>query len=125
MSDEKPPIGAVLWRDLTVTDATRIRDFYREVVGWTSSEHDMGGYADYNIHDAEGNVVAGICHARGQNAKVPPQWLIYIAVADVAASARRVVELGGKVLDEPRPIGGKPFCIIQDPAGAVAALIQA
>src|SRR5207237_1350454 len=57
---------------------------------------------------------AGICHARGENARVPPQWLIYIAVADVAASAARCEALGGRVLDGPRPMGSHQFCVIQD-----------
>jgi predicted enzyme related to lactoylglutathione lyase len=47
---------------------------------------------------------------------------MYITVADVDASAQRCQELGGKVLDGPRPLAGGRFCVIQDPAGAVAAL---
>jgi predicted enzyme related to lactoylglutathione lyase len=34
-----------------------------------------------------------------------------------------VIELGGKVLDGPRAMGGK-FACIQDPAGAICALWQ-
>ena len=46
----------------------------------------MGDYVDYSMSDQDGNVVAGICHARGSNAGLPPQWLVYIQVASVAAS---------------------------------------
>ena len=47
----------------------------------------MGDYADYNINLPDGSsTVAGICHARGSNADVPPQWLVYIVVEDVARS---------------------------------------
>ncbi|MFB3107254.1 MAG: hypothetical protein ACE1ZA_20350, partial [Pseudomonadales bacterium] len=42
--------------------------------------------------------VAGICHARGSNANLPPQWLIYINVADVDKSVQRCVEMGGSPL---------------------------
>jgi hypothetical protein len=42
----------------------------------------------------------------------------------VAAPPRRCVALGGQVLDGPRPMGSKQFCVIRDPAGAVAALIE-
>jgi uncharacterized protein len=122
MSDTPVP-GSIVWQDLTVPDAAAVRRFYERVVGWTAGEHPMDGYSDYEIKDGAGHVVAGICHARGPNANIPPQWLIYIAVADVAAAARRCEELGGKVLDGPRAMGGKQFCVIQDPAGAVAALI--
>jgi predicted enzyme related to lactoylglutathione lyase len=124
--DKKPEPGSIVWRDLTVEAAEAVKDFYCEVVGWRASPHDMGDYADFDIRAAgSGEVVAGICHARGTNAKLPPQWLVYIVVESVEESARRCVELGGEVLDGPRPMGKSPFCIIRDPAGAVAALIEA
>lgn len=117
-------IGKILWRDLTVPNATEVKDFYTSVVGWTSSDHDMGDYADYNIHDADGEVIAGICHTRGSNANIPAQWLVYVQVENVDASAQKCIELGGKVLDGPRMMGGQNFCVIQDPAGAVLALLS-
>lgn len=120
----KAAVGTVTWRDLTVPNASEIRDFYCEVVGWKSTDHDMGDYADYVMTPPDGGEAAGgICHARGTNANVPPQWLIYITVEDVDASARRCVELGGKIMDGPRMMGRHNFCVIQDPAGAMAALI--
>lgn len=124
MSENKPPeIGAITWRDLTVQNAEQVKTFYAEVVGWGFDSVDMGGYADFSMKTPEGNTVAGICHARGENAGLPAQWLIYITVADVDKSAARCAELGGKILAAPKNMGdyGR-FCIIQDPAGAVAAL---
>jgi uncharacterized protein len=124
MGQEKPKPGKIVWQDLTVPDASTVRDFYKGVVGWDSSDHDMEEYVDYNVMPkGTDDVVAGICHARGTNANVPAQWLVYISVDDVDASAKRCVELGGKVIDGPRAMGSQQFCVIQDPAGAVAALI--
>lgn len=121
-----PPPGSIAWQDLTVPNAPEIRDFYCQVVGWSYTDHDMGEYSDYNINLPDGSqTVAGICHARDSNANVPPQWLVYIVVENVAESASKCVELGGRVLDGPREMGGQTFCIIQDPAGAVAGLIGA
>jgi predicted enzyme related to lactoylglutathione lyase len=40
---ETPPVGSIGWCDLTVENADTIRDFYRGVVGWTSTDVDMGG----------------------------------------------------------------------------------
>jgi len=126
MSDtKKPEIGGVTWRDLTVDDATRLRDFYSKVVGWTATEHPIGGYSDFEMKDAAGQTVAGICHARGMNANLPPQWLIYITVANVAESIEACKANGGAVIDGPRGMGGVQMCVIQDPTGAVCALIQA
>ncbi|MDB5120296.1 MAG: hypothetical protein JWN56_1514 [Sphingobacteriales bacterium] len=71
--------GKMLWQDLTVDNAVQIRDFYCDVVGWTFSEVDMGGYSDFNIINPNDNneVVAGICHKKGEIANFPSQWLNY------------------------------------------------
>ena len=126
MSDTKQPIGSVPWIDLTIPKADEIRKFYSSVVGWESSTLDMGGYNDFCMNlPADGKTVAGICHARGENADLPPQWLIYITVANVEKSVEQCVALGGKVLAGPRPMGGQGrVAVIQDPAGAVAALFE-
>ncbi len=121
---EKQEIGSIAWTDLTVENAEEVRDFYAAVAGWKPSPVEMGGYADFNMTAPEsGEPKAGVCHARGANADLPPQWLIYIVVADVEASAERCRELGGKVLAAPKDMGGQGrYCVIQDPAGAVCAL---
>ncbi|MGD2111699.1 MAG: VOC family protein [Phycisphaerae bacterium] len=122
---QKSAIGSIGWTDLTVANAKEVRDFYQKVVGWTTKPLDMGGYEDYCMVSPDtGETTAGVCHARGPNAKLPPQWMIYITVDDVEKSAKRCVELGGEVIDGPRGVGGKSFCVIKDPAGAVAALIE-
>ena len=121
---EKPPTGAIVWRDLTVADAPGVRDFYSRVVGWESAPVEMGDYSDFNMLDGDGHAVAGICHARGGNEGLPAQWLVYIMVDDVDASAERCREQGGRVLVEPEPTGTDRYCVIQDPAGAVCALYE-
>ena len=123
----KQAVGTIAWVDLTVPDATALRDFYEGVVGWATSEVAMGGHSDYCMHpgSSEAPPVAGVCHARGPNADLPAQWLIYITVADLDASLARCVELGGAVLAGPRDMGSYGrFAVIRDPAGAVSALSQ-
>jgi len=125
MSDAlKPPSGSIAWIDLTVPDATGVRDFYKDVVGWDHDACDMDGYQDFNMMAAGTDLpIAGICHARGGNADMPPSWMIYITVPDVDAAAARCGESGGKVLVGPK--GEKQrFCVIEDPAGAVCALFE-
>jgi len=120
----KPEIGAVTWTDLTVPNADEVKNFYSEVVGWKSEPVDMGGYNDYNMNSpTTGNTNVGICHTRGINANLPPQWLVYITVEDVEKSAAKCVDLGGKIIVEPKKMEGDGrYCVIQDIAGAVAAL---
>jgi predicted enzyme related to lactoylglutathione lyase len=120
----KPVVGAITWTDLTVDDAESVRDFYQQVVGWKPFGVDMGGYEDFTMLTPEGgDPVCGVCHARGTNAGLPAQWLVYITVADVEASARRCEEQGGEVIVAPKEMGSHGrYCVIRDPAGAVAAL---
>ncbi|MHC4768884.1 MAG: VOC family protein [Planctomycetota bacterium] len=120
----KPQVGTVGWMDLTVEHAQDVRDFYGEVVGWSASDVDMGGYSDFCMNTpGSGTTVAGICHARGTNAGLPAQWLMYITVEDLDASVDRVKALGGKVIAGPKDMGAQGrYCVIEDPAGAVAAL---
>lgn len=128
MSDAaKPAPGEVGWFDLTVPDADRLRDFYSRVTGWVPDPVDMGGYSDYTMTTpGDGKPVGGVCHARGDNADLPAQWLIYITVADLDAAMAQCRELGGEILAGPKGKEGSPrYCIIRDPAGAVAALYQA
>lgn len=122
----EPTIGGVSWMDLTVTDASAVRTFYQEVVGWTVTDVAMGDYSDYCVNEPQtGKTVAGICHARGTNADLPAAWLIYITVEDLDKSVAKCVELGGEIISQPKEYGGMGrYCVIRDPAGAVAALFQ-
>lgn len=123
MKKKKPKIGSIVWRDLTVKNAAKVRDFYSAVVGWKSQSLSMGAYDDYCMNTPVGDeTVAGVCHARGVNKGLPPQWLMYVTVADVDESAKACVAHGGKVLVKPRPLGEGRSCVIEDPAGAVIAL---
>ena len=122
---DKNTIGKIGWLDITVDDAPALRDFYAAVVGWKPEEVGMSGYSDYNMTmPANGEPTAGVCHARGDNADLPPQWLIYIVVADLDESLRSCRDGGGKVVREPRALAGGRFAIIEDPVGAMTALYQ-
>ena len=125
MTVSSPAVGSVGWMDLTVPDAVATRDFYAAVVGWTSSGLDMGGYEDFLIfRPGLAEPMAGICHARGANADIPPQWLMYIVVADLDRSTAECEARGGRVLTEARSAGkGARFRVIQDPAGAAVAIV--
>lgn len=116
--------GRIEWHDLTVANAEDIRGFYQTVAGWGFEALSMGDYDDYCMTAPDGEVVAGVCHRRGSNSAAPAQWLMYIEVPDVEASARSCIELGGTVVDGPRLVGEQNFAVIQDPAGAVCAIIE-
>ena len=87
MSPSHKP-GTIAWTDLTVPDAESLRDFYAKVVGWRFEPVPMGEYHDFNMIPPNGDgPAAGICHARGANADLPPVWMIYIRDPAGAVSA--------------------------------------
>jgi hypothetical protein len=127
-----PAPGTIAWFDLTVPNADEVRDFYAAVVGWEHDPVAMGDYADWSMRAPDGPTVAGICHARGENAGMPAQWMAYVAVTDLDATMARCRDLGGEVIAGPRgeapgPRGEAPgprFSVIRDPAGAHLALME-
>lgn len=118
-------MGTVFWFDLTVEDAGPVRAFYEAVCGWSGHEHPMGEYHDYSMATPDGDRVAGICHARGSNAALPPVWLPYVTVPSLAAALRSAEERGGEVVQPPRFLGSGTMAVIRDPAGAAMALWEA
>lgn len=118
-----PRPGTISWQDLTVADAEKVRDFYASVVGWSPEPLNMGTYSDF-VMNADGEGIAGVCHARGANAAVPPVWLIYITVDDLDHSIAECDRLGGSLVVPARSYGGGRYCVIKDPAGAICALYQ-
>ncbi len=121
---EKKGIGKILWSDLTVENATEIRDFYAAVIGWEFEPVKQGDYEDYNMINADGSIVSGICHKKGGNKNLPAQWLNYITVESLSYSLAKVEKLGGKIVDGPRKAGNQQFAVIRDPAGAYFALCE-
>lgn len=125
---DAPPVGRIAWVELTVPDAGAARDFYRAVVGWLAQDVAMEDgderYADYAMSAPDGASAAGICYARGVNASLPPVWMIYLPVGDLAESLRRVPEEGGTVITAVQGADGAyAFAAIQDPVGAYLALL--
>ena len=124
--DEKLEIGSIIWADLTIPNAEEVKEFYTNVIGWKPEPVVMGEYNDYSMNSPDsGRTIAGVCHSKGVNADLPPQWLLYFTVKDVDNSAELCKKSGGKVIAGPRNMGkyGR-YCVIQDPAGAVAALFS-
>ncbi|WP_276347734.1 VOC family protein [Daejeonella sp. JGW-45] len=123
MDESKP--GQILWHDLTVDNAELVSDFYHGVLGWEKEGLNMSGYDDFVIKSSkEGEVVAGVCHAKGVNKDIPPQWLMYVKVSNLEESIAKCRELGGKTLGNRRKMGEGHYQLIQDPAGAYMMLCE-
>lgn len=110
-----------MWNELSSTDLDASKKFLGEVVGWTFDEVDMGTGL-YTIAKSGDDQVAGMMKTQDPN--MPSAWVSYVHVADVDAAAGKVEGAGGKIM---MPIMEVPkvgrFCWVQDPAGAVFALM--
>lgn len=121
--------GSVNWRDLTTDKADTLKEFYKEIAGWTAEAMPMKDgdevYEDYVMKTTDGNPVAGICHSKGLNTGIPPQWIMYISVENINDSLEKALKLGGKLIKEHKAKDGHTvYSMIEDPAGAIFALAK-
>ena len=116
------------WIDLSVSDAARSRVFYTDVLGVASSAisvgHEGSTHEDFFLHREEGGPpLAGVCHARGENAALPPLWIPYFTVASVDESFERAVKRGAVAVRPPLTCGWGRMAFLRDPDGAVFAIV--
>ena len=114
MTGKSLKTGTIGWVDLTVDTAEAIRDFYSSVIGWKPEPLSMGDYDDFVMNaPLNKEAVAGICHARGGNADMPQQWLIYITVPDINESIKKCESLSGKIIVGLKEMGDQgKYCVI-------------
>jgi len=68
---------------------------------------------------------AGLMAPPPEAAGAPPNWGVYFDVADCAATAARITELGGRLLMEPTFVEmAGTLAAVTDPQGAYFSVIQ-
>jgi predicted enzyme related to lactoylglutathione lyase len=115
-------MGRFVWRDLVTKDVAVAKRFYEELFGWRFEDTTRGD-RPYVLVRAGGTLVAGIVDVSA-NADAAPQWLSYMAVADVDKSVEVVRSDGGKVLVEPRNLPIARVAAVADAQGAPLGLAQ-
>ena len=116
MSDHQ---GAFVWSQLGTSDVDGARQFYGDVVGW-SSEGFGGPEPSYWIWKAGDVVVGGLTAS-----DAPPSWLPYVYATDVDALVRKAEALGGSSRMAPHDVPGVGrIAVVADPQGAVLAAIR-
>jgi len=111
------PTNPVGYSELQTTDPARATAFYAGLFGWKAQEEQtpMGPYTMFE------GMLAGLTAPRDG---VPPGWVPYIDVVDVAAATRRARELGGQVARDCVAIPAGTFSVVRDPTGGVFGLFQ-
>jgi predicted enzyme related to lactoylglutathione lyase len=119
---DRYPNGTFCWVELGTPDVDRAKAFYSGLLGWTIEEVESSDAGTYLIGRIDGKDVAGLHdHSEGG----AHGWDSHIAVDDLEAALRRVVDLGGNPKEDPHviPDSGR-VAGITDPGGAEVFLWQ-
>jgi predicted enzyme related to lactoylglutathione lyase len=111
--------GAFCWNELYTSDIDGAKSFYGALFGWEWSQFEQSPEPYFVImNQGRGNGgVRGLAQPG-----VPPHWLVYFAVEDIAATLPKVGDLGGQLLLGVTDIGIAKIAIVKDPQGAAFAL---
>ena len=116
--------GTPCWNELVTTDPDGAGAFYADLLEWECESHPMGT-SSYTYCRRGESLAGGMRAIDPVDGLVTPHWLLYFAVEDCEASAARTMSLGGRVLLAPTDVAevGR-FAVLQDPQGAVFAVIK-
>lgn len=116
--------GAPAWFELHTLDFAAAVPFYRRVAGWLPVS--MGDSDEFRmvVHGEPGTARAGIYDATRDDLDDESAWMPYFAVADVDASAARIRELGGALLDHPVDTPYGRVVHATDPLGTLFTVVQ-
>jgi hypothetical protein len=116
--------NTLCWNELATRDTAAAAQFYTNLFGW-SAKADQNGPMSYTEFTNQGHPIGGMMQISAECGEIPPHWLIYFAVEDCDRSTDRARQLGGEVKRPPTDIPGVGrFAVIQDPPGAVFAIIK-
>ncbi len=114
-----------IWHELVTSDQKRSGAFFSQLFGWTRKEVDAGPFGIYTLFQRDDQDVAGMMNPTPDTPEKGSYWHSYIAVDDVDDCARRAPSIGGSLVVPPHdvPDVGR-ICVVADPTGAIAHLIQ-
>lgn len=108
------------WNELLSTDVEASKQFYASLFGWGAAS--FTGGMDYTLFKSDDKDAGGLMKVPQPG--MPAQWLPYVVVEDVDASAKKVADLGGQVMAPPFdiPTIGR-IAVLIDPQGAAIGII--
>ncbi|QMT59526.1 VOC family protein [Legionella sp. PC997] len=112
-------MGQFCWNELATADVNKAKEFYSKVLGWQFKEIHSGEMT-YTLIQANDKEFAGIWQipANQQN-EIPPHWMAYILVNNVADTLAKAKENGAQEIKGVTHVGDMGlFAIIKDPTGA-------
>ena len=112
--------GTVHWNELMTADVEAAKAYYSTMCGWTFDSMPMPE-GTYHVAKKGDQMICGMMDLAdmGDQAQMPPHWLMYLAVDDVDAATKATEEAGGQVYRAPWDVPGVGrIAIIADPTGA-------
>jgi uncharacterized protein len=121
--------GAWIWSSVLVRDPKPETAFYKSLFGY--DVYDLAGDGS-SVSDAKHYILSNDNYARaglnalpGDSRRRYPHWLNFVRVTDAAGAAKKAVELGGRVLVEPRiDRQGGHLAVLADPSGAPFGVME-
>ncbi|UCE17076.1 MAG: VOC family protein [Gemmatimonadota bacterium] len=115
----------ICWNELMTRDEHRAGEFYGKLFGWTAQAQKMGEGGLYTMFSLDETQVGGMMKIQEEWGEVPPNWMVYFAVEDCAASVEKVRSLKGEIIV---PVTHIPdvgrFAVIEDPQSAVFGIVE-
>src|SRR6202022_4428282 len=96
-----PSTGRFCWHELVTNDLAAATKFYGELLDWTFRDNPSPAGGTYRLFSLGETMVGGAMVAP---ASVQSGWLVYVAVDDAYSAARKVAELGGKIMVPPTTV---------------------
>jgi len=119
--------GSFCWFELATTDQNAAKKFYTSLFGWAVDDSPIGPDDFYSMFKLDGrNTGAAYTMRKEQRAQgVPPNWMLYISVADADQAVSKAAQLGATVLAPAFDVldVGR-MAVIQDPTGAIFSVWQ-
>ncbi len=120
--------GSLCWAELNTWDGQAADEFFAELFGYRQEQIGDGVGFDYTVWSLGTEALLG---RRRMGDEFPsdasPHWMLYFSVAPETgadAAVARVAELGGWVSVHPFTSPSGRIAVVQDPGGAVFALID-
>jgi uncharacterized protein len=112
--------------DLATTDAAAAKRFYGGLFGWEGEDVHPAEDMTYTVLRLNGDAVGGMFEREGLEDLGGAHWANYVSVLSADETARRAVELGGEVAEEPFDIldVGR-MAAVMDPTGSGVPVWQA
>jgi uncharacterized protein len=121
----KDVVGSFCWGELWTNKPADASRFYTQLFGWQAQAGSPDAPSEYTEWVANNHTIGGMLEIQPDMGPVPPNWLPYFMVEDCNATAAKVGAAGGKLFVPPMDIPNVGrFAVIQDPQGAVFAVIN-